>query len=419
MTQSLSNPQETDPQKTALDRTKPKRSLRKILLPLGLVAIAAGTAWYFLSRPADNDLQFSGRIEGYETDVGTKASGRVEEVTVREGAAVKKGQLLVKLDDDQVQAQLQGAEAKLKAAQQQAENAKLQINVLESQVTEMQYRLQQSQGDTSGRVSQAEAQVATAEAQLEQARAQVTEAQSQLDLATADRDRFTQLVQEGAATQQRSDQANAAYLSALATLHSRQSAVAAAQKQVTAAQGGLTQSQSTSFNPEINTTQINRFNTQIQQARAQLASAQADIANAEATRRQIRSQVGDLTINSPIDGTVISRSVEPGTVVSPGKVMLTILDMDTVYMRGFIPEEDVGRVRVGQKAQVVLDSDADRPLNARVIAIDTEASFTPENIYFKKDRVQQVFGLKVAIDQPGGLAKPGMPADGQILLEEK
>jgi HlyD family secretion protein len=195
--------------------------------------------------------------------------------------------------------------------------------------------------------------------------------------------------------------------------------VAAAQKQVTAAQGGLTQSQSTQLNPDINTAQINRLNTQIQQARVQLASAQADIANAEATRKQILSQVNDLTINSPIDGIVISRSVEPGTVVSAGKALLTVLDLNTVYMRGFIPEGEIGQVRVGQQAQVSLDSHPDRPLNAHVIAVDTEASFTPENIYFKEDRVQQVFGIKVAIDQPGGLAKPGMPADGEIVLQDK
>lgn len=95
---------------------------------------------------------------------------------------------------------------------------------------------------------------------------------------------------------------------------------------------------------------------------------------------------------------------------------MSVLDLDTVYMRGFIPEGDIGRVRVGQTAEVYLDSDPDRPLRARVTAIDAEASFTPENIYFREDRVQQVFGVRLAIESPGGYAKPGMPADAEIVL---
>ncbi|MBF2076287.1 MAG: HlyD family efflux transporter periplasmic adaptor subunit [Synechococcales cyanobacterium C42_A2020_086] len=393
-----------------------KRSPRRFLLPLGILVLLAAVVWYFTSRPQSGDLEFSGRIEGYETDVGTKAAGRIETVTVREGAVVQRGQLLAKLDDDQVQAQLQGAEARLKAVRQSAENARLQINVLQSQLAEAQVRLRQSQGDAAGRVSQAEAQVAAAEAQLAQAQAQVVEAQSQLDLATVDRDRFTQLARQGAAAQQRADQAKAAYQSALAILQSRQSAVAAAEKQIAAARGGLTQSQSTRLNPDINTAEVQRLRTQLLQAQAQLRAAEAEVMNAVAERDRIASQVNDLTVNSPIDGVVITRSVEPGAVVPTGRVLLTILDLNTVYMRAFIPEGDIGKVRVGQPAQVYLDSAPDQPLAARVAAIDTEASFTPENVYFKDDRVQQVFGVKLTLENPDGFAKPGMPADGEILL---
>jgi HlyD family secretion protein len=114
---------------------KPASKLR-LLIPLGIVLAGGVVAWYFLSRPSANALQFSGRIEGYESDVGTKVAGRIESVTVREGASVNKGQLLVKLDDDELRAQLKGTEAQLKAAKQQQENARLQVSVVESQLTE-------------------------------------------------------------------------------------------------------------------------------------------------------------------------------------------------------------------------------------------------------------------------------------------
>jgi HlyD family secretion protein len=414
MSQTIFKPGQVE----AEPRSSKRRARLRILIPLGLALAGGATAlWYFGARPSPNQLSLSGRIEGYETDVGTKVAGRIESVTVREGAQVQKGEVLARLDDDELQAQLQGATARLAAAQQQVQNARLQIQVLENQIAEAQLRVQQSQGTTQGQVAQAEAQVAAAQAQLAQAQEGVTEAQAQLDLARQDQQRYNQLLDQGAVTQQRVDQANTTLRAAQATLNSRQAAVVAAQRQVTAAQGQLTQSQANSFNPEINSTQVERLQTQLQQARAQLATAQAQVADAQATQKNVQAQLNNLTVTSPIDGVVTARSVEPGVVVSSGRILLSVVDLNSVYLRGFIPEGDIGRVRVGQTAQVYLDSAPDQPLSAKVAAIDSEASFTPENIYFRKDRVQQVFGVRLTIDQPDGFAKPGMPADARIELQ--
>jgi HlyD family secretion protein len=373
--------------------------------------------WYALTRPNPHQLKFSGRLEGYESDIGAKVGGRVQEVTVREGASVKRGEVLARLDDDELQAQLKGAQAQIKAAQQQEENARLQINVLQSQIAEARLRLQQSQGQTQGQVFQSEAQLAAAQAQLNQAQAGVVQAQANLAQARVDRDRFVSLAREGVVAQQRADQAETAFRTAAATLRSQQAAAVAAQRQVNAAQGALTQSRTTGLNPEINTAQIARLNTQLQQAQASLQAAQADVNRTRASVQQIQASLGNLTVVSPTNGVVTTRNVEPGVVVAPGRTLLSVLDQDTVYMRGFIPAGDIGRVRVGQPAQVFLDSAPDRPLSAKVASIDAQASFTPENIYFREDRVQQVFGVRLTIDHPGGYAKPGMPVDGEIVFD--
>jgi HlyD family secretion protein len=413
----------SQPQKPAQAPEFPAKVRRKVnprlLIPLGLIIVGAVgfSIWYFSSRPRTDALQLSGRIEGYPTNVGAKVGGRIELVTVREGDSVRKNETIVRLDDAEIQAQLQGANARLSAAQQQEQQARLQIAVAQSQIEEAQFNLQQSQGDAQGRIAQAEANVAVAEAQLNQAQAQFIEARSQLDLAQKERDRFQQLLQAGVITQQQFDQTQATLQTAQATLQSREAAISAAQRQVNAAQGGLVQAQTASLNPNIRNTQLNALRRQLDVARSQLAIAQAEVKNAQATRQQIQAQITDLNVVSPIDGVVLTRSVEPGEVVATGRTLLTVIDPNTVYLRGFIPGGQIGNVRVGQRANVFLDSAPDHPLPARVTAIDTQASFTPENIYFREDRVRQVFGVKLSIDNPQGFAKPGIPADGEILTQ--
>ncbi|MCM1983785.1 HlyD family secretion protein [Lyngbya confervoides] len=399
----------------------PKRSLPKPLrigLPiLIVVAIAAGVARQLLQQPQEPGLQLSGRIEGYETDVGAKVGGKIESIAVREGDRVRSGQVIARLEDEELRAALTGAMARIAAAQQQVSQAFLQLGVIDTQIAEAKLAQQQAQDDTAGRMNAAKAAVAAAQAQLAQAQAQVKQLQAELNLAQADRDRFATLVREGAVSQQRFDQAQTQYESLRELLQARQAAVTTAQEQVNVAQGNLTQSGASQLNPEIRAAQVQRLQTQLAQAQAQLRSAQAEVETARSYRRELEARLRNLDILSPIAGIVLTRTTEPGEVIAAGKTVLTVVNLDEVYLRGFIPEKNVGEVRVGQAAQVYLDSDPHRPLAAQVSAIDTEASFTPENIYFRDDRVTQVFGLKLQIENPNGLAKPGMPADARILPE--
>jgi HlyD family secretion protein len=401
-----------------IDGAKPRRSpLPLILGALVFSGIGYGF-WVWINQPKAGELKVSGLIEGYETDVGAKTPGRIDEVTVREGDSVKKGQLLVRLDDSEIQAQLRGAEARINAAKQQARQAQLQLGVLKGQITQAQLILQQSKGDAEGRVNQADAQVAAAQAQQAQAQAQVTATQSDVRLAQLNRNRFAQLLKEGATSQQQFDQTQANLESAQANLKARLALVVAARRQVSAAQGSLTQTQTATLNPQLRDSQLAVVREQLAQAQSQFAAAQADVVNAEATKSQLQAQIAYLNILSPIGGVVTSRSVEPGAVVTAGKTLLSVIDLDRVYLRGYVPEGSIGKVRVGQQAKVYLDSDSSKPYTAHIAVIDPKASFTPENIYFKDERVKQVFGVKIVIDQPGGYVKPGMPADAEILVGE-
>ena len=414
-TQSTEAPQPPAP------KTPSRRWLWLLLGSMAIAGIGVGI-WYTLLRPQnDNLIPFSGRIEGYETDVSTKGAGRVEAVTVREGAAVTKGQLLVRLDDDEVRSELAAAKSQVEAAKQREAAARLQISVQESQMTDSRLNLQQSEGDTTGKVAEAQALVSTAQAFLQQEQARVEEARALLEQTRVDRDRFVRLARLGAETQQRGDLAQTAFNTSQAAIQSRQAAVEAARRAVEIAQGKLTQAQTTTLNPDRQETNISRLQAQADQARVALLVAQADVKTAEANRQLIQSRLNNLTVNSPINGVVTTRSVEPGTVVLPSRPLLRIVDLNQVYLRGFIPGGQIAQIRVGQPARVYLDNDPNHqnPLKAKIAAVDAQASFTPENVYFQKDRVEQVFGVKLTLERPGGFAKPGMPADAEIPLPKK
>jgi HlyD family secretion protein len=403
----------------AVPSQQPQRRLGKLrlIIPLALLLLGLGIGirYYFLSQSEDNDLELSGRIEGYETDVGAKVGGRIASIAVREGDRVKKGQIIAQLDDAELKAQLEGAKARFQAAQQQVNQARLQIEVIKSQIKEAQLNLRQSAEDATGRINQAQATVAAAQAQLAQAQAQVKQAEAEKQLAQSDRDRFASLLQDGVIPQQQFDQSQTKLDTAQATLQASQAAVEAAKKQVKVAEGALTQAKTSSLNPEINTAKIQGLTKQLAQAQAQLEAAIAEVANAKAAQAEIAAKLDDLKIISPIDGVILTRTSEPGEVVATGTTLMTIINLNDVYLRGYLPEGEIGMVRVGQPAKVFLDSAPDRPLDATVTEIDSQASFTPENIYFRSDRVTQVFGLKLSIDNPAGFAKPGMPADGKII----
>jgi len=183
-----------------------------------------------------------------------------------------------------------------------------------------------------------------------------------------------------------------------------------------AARGAVTTAKASLSNPGIR-------QSQVAAVRQQLIQQQAEIANSVASAEQARFQLAeadanrqDLTVVAPFAGTVITRAAEPGEVIQAGTPIVTLLDLAKVYLRGFVPEGDIGRVKVGQVAHVYLDSNITQALDAYVSRIDPQATFTPENTYFRDDRVRQVVGVKLQLKGGFGYAKPGMPSEGEVLV---
>ncbi|MFL6449024.1 MAG: HlyD family secretion protein [Bryobacteraceae bacterium] len=381
-----------------------RKALVRVLL-VTLALIAALLVWRLLlakRQISPNVVQLSGRIEGDDSAVAPKTAGRIVAITVREGDLVKAGQTIATLDDEQVHAREQQAHAALLGAQAKAEAARAQIAILEEQLKQYQLQSEQAQSDADGRVRQAEADLAAAEANLQQQEASY-------DLAAFDRDAYTRLAKTGAVSERQGKLS-------VSTAEQQGAALAATRRKAEAAKGALQVAKANLSTPSIRNLQVAATRRQIVQQGAEVSSAAAEAQQARFQLDEAKANRSDLVVKAPFDGTVITRSAEPGEVVTAGTTIVTLLDMSKIYLRGYVPEGRIGQVKLGQRARMYLDSQPDHPVDAYVSRVDPQATFTPENTYFRDDRVKQVVGVKLQLRESLGFAKPGMPADGEILV---
>jgi len=393
-------------------RQQPKtiQAARRRFRPVVVLIIFAGLAlvafflWkaFFARRPPENVLFLSGRIEGDDSTIAPKASGRILKVCFREGDNVEAGETIAVLDDKQTRAREDQARAALSDAEANVKSAREQIAVLQQQLRQNQIQTEQARVDAEGRVRQAEADLSAAEAELAQQEAAY-------QLAEFDRQAYTRLAKTGAVSERQGEQA-------ASTANQQAAAVAAAKRRVEAQRGALKVARANLANPGIREAGTAAVSRQIQQQSAGVAGATARAEQARAELREAEANLQDLIVRAPFSGTITTRAAEPGEVVTAGTAIVTLLDLNKVYLRGFVPEGEIGKVKVGQQARVYLDSNPSEPISAYVSRIDPEATFTPENTYFRDERVKQVVGVKLQLQGAFGFAKPGMPADGEILI---
>ena len=136
---------------------------------------------------------------------------------------------------------------------------------------------------------------------------------------------------------------------------------------------------------------------------------------AEAALELAKTQLSYAKVYSPLDGVVLSKNIEPGEYVAPGTPVVTVADLVNVWLRAYIDEMDLGLVKLGQRADVTVDSRPGKVYAGRVGFIASEAEFTPKTVQTEKERVKLVYRIKIDIQNPEMELKPGMPADAKIL----
>ncbi|HEY7337897.1 MAG TPA: HlyD family efflux transporter periplasmic adaptor subunit [Bryobacteraceae bacterium] len=345
----------------------------------------------------------SGRIDGDTVEISSKIAGRIVNLAVREGDPVQPGQVLAWLSSPQEEAIRDTQKARIVSDQRIVDQLTAELGTYDEKVKQAELYKKQAEMDAPGQVQQAEANVAVSKAELNRW-------EEELEQAQMDAKRYPSLAKTGAVAVQTSEQYQTKEQIALAS-------VDASRKQVAVAEAALQRARAQLENIPIQEASRQTLLKQMDAQKQQIDSARATVDADQAALRKIEADIADLSIQAPIAGTILTRSAEPGRVIQPGQTILTMVDLNKLYLRGFVPEGEVGKVKVGQQAQVWLDSNPGQAIPAQVIRVDPEVMFTPENTYFKDDRVKQVMGLKIGLQGAYGYAKPGMPADGRIQVQ--
>jgi HlyD family secretion protein len=286
---------------------------------------------------------------------------------------VRQGQLLATLDDQAQRERVRAVEEQVRALDQRLVAANSQLGMTERQVT-----LQ---------IEQATAAQREAEARLRRARSSLVQAER-------DAQRAAVLVAKELIAPQEGEHARLTADMAAQSVKEAEEALESSGKQVALARLGLEQ-------VAILRAERDALARQRGQAQAQLAEQQ--------------SHVVDFSVKSPIDGRVLTRTVERGERVEPGTPLFTLVDLDRLYVKIYVPEPSIGKVALGQEARVSVDAYPGRAFPARVSRVSQEAEFTPKNVETREERVKLVFAVEVALaENPGGVLKPGMPADATI-----
>ena len=301
----------------------------------------------------------SGYVEATEVRVAAEAGGRILEMSADEGRRVAVGDVLARVDTGD-------AEIALRRARADRDQAVAQLELL--------------------RAGARREDVRQAQAQTDSARSDVSAAEAELKAASDDLQRFEALLSANAGSRKQRDDAAARVSVTTAR-------VRAAQDRVRAAEQGVARLQAGSRRQEI-------------------AAARARVAAADAQIEAIQKTVGDATVKAPVAGTITSKLVDTGEMVSARTPVAIISDLYNAWANIYVDEPLVPRLKLRQEVTIV--TDAAHRIPGRITYISPRAEFTPRNVQTADERSKLVYRIKVTVDNREGILKPGMPVEADL-----
>lgn len=370
-----------------------------LLISFGIVV----TGMYTKSESTKVELLLFGTIEAQEVQIGSKIGGRVIEVLAQEGQIVKKGTPLVRFDNDtllaekkQLQAKIDQAEAYLK----KLENGYRTEEIAQAQAT-VNRELAQLEALKNGPRPQ----------EISQLKEEIIGVKAELNHYKTSLARLEQLFKEGYVSKQSCDDMAAK----VALSDSRYQSL---QQKLDLLEAG-TRSEDIRVGQERYQQAIANLKLLKSGARSEdILEAKARLAEANATLEKLNTQLNEAEVIAPVDSQIDLLSVRVGDLVQATSPIARLLESDQIRVRVYVPEPDLGFVRVGQEVEVFVDSFPNKAFLGKVEQISAKAEFTPRNVQNRDERSHQVFAIKIHIDNKEGLLKAGMAADVKLKPKE-
>ena len=365
------------------------RGKRIAILVVVVAVVAASVFFSGLFFRKDSGLQGSGTVEARNIRVGSKVGGRIDKLLVREGDKVSAGQVLMTFDDKELLASLQQSKAN-------AEKAKRGYRPEE--IAEARAAALQAKADYDLRTNgYRKEEIAAAQADLD--RASADETRSGLDF-----QRYDALAKKDLVSKQQRDTAEATWK------------MAAAQKDN--ALHKLDELKRGYRPEEIASAEARFLQAQATFEKLRSGNRREDVDAATAGLSYDEARFREREVLAPSAATVEVLDVRPGDLIAPNTPVATLLERDQIYVRIYIPETEISRVKVGQKAEVTVDSVGKEKLEGVVEQINQQAEFLPRNVQTREERVHQVFGVKIRIDDASHSVLAGMAADVRLKSEK-
>jgi HlyD family secretion protein len=381
-----------------------------ILALMTIIAGAALSGCGFWRDANGSRIAISGNIELTQVNIAFKLPGRLAELSADEGAEVKKGAVVARQDAVQLERQKQRDQAAVGLAETQLAQQRTAVDYLRAsiaaEVDARQAALRQAEVRLQRLVAGSRAQ------EVEQARAALEEAKTQNNLARQDWERAQELHRNDDISTAQRDQFHTRFDATSAAVRQveqrlslvlegpRKEDIEAARAQVEQARAAFKGAEAQRLELRRREQELDTRRVQIEQARAQLGITQA--------------QLDDTVVTSPVNGFVLVKSAEPGEVLAGGTTVLTIGEVERPWLRGYINEKDLGRVKLGQAVKVTTDSFPGKVYRGRITFIASEAEFTPKQIQTAEERVKLVYRIKIEVENPQHELKLNMPADAEI-----
>ena len=389
---------------TELESTKKMRT-RKIVFYtiiiffiLGLIAV-----WYshYMGNYSKKGiLTLHGWVEGTEVSLSSKVSGNIIKLPVDEGDEIKIGDLLAQVDSEQIKSRLDAARAEIESTKEMLKRADDDVSILESRVKGAKIALELSQKQSMAKINKAKADIKVANERLKQAEYNYVKAEK-------DYIRFSTLIKKKKISQSKMDSIEEIY-------NVSKAGVECIKKDLEKSRANLALAKTTTTEIELRKNELETLKRENNRARTEVDIVKSILDSAKAKKQERAATLDDTYIYSPVKGTIVEKFIELGEHVVPGTPGLLIIDMDQLYIKTYVEQIYIGKIKYQDKARIYVDSFPDRFFEGRITFIAPKAEFTPRDVQMDEHRSRIVYKVEVGINNPEGILKPGMPADIDI-----